>query len=150
MRSHSSSRSMGRYLGDNGPAIGCAKVLSSQLAAHALSGPWQKSIYESSMDIASKAGRPDLGPRVSVDILKSKADMLQLAGYLNDLAVSLPSAASGDFTAYHGTAIYKNSQLVWRFSQSTGILSPADVKAFRQILGEASRWYVQTLASYVQ
>lgn len=133
----------------NGAAIRCGKALVSQLLSAAISGPSPNSIREHAADVAGRAGRPDLGPPLGDDMLKNRADMYQLASYLQNLVDTLHSITGGDVAPYQNTAVYQNSKLVWGMTESLGVLHPRDIKAFRDMTLEMSEWYVGNFASLV-
>jgi hypothetical protein len=136
------------FFQQNGAAIQCGQILAATLQSAALLGPSPQSIREQAMDVAGRSGRPDLGPKVADDMLRTRSDLQQLASYIQDLVNTLPAAAKGDLAPYHSTNLYRFSKYIWTLS--SGLLSPGDMQAIRNMTMQMSEWYVKGLANTVQ
>ena len=136
------------FFQQNGPAIQCGQILAAALQAAALSGPSERSIRERATDVAGRSGRPELGPKIAEDMLRTRSDMGQLASYIQDLVNTLPAVASGNLTPYHNTNLYRFSNYIW--TMSSRLVSQEDLQALRTMTMQMSEWYVKNLADTVQ
>ena len=125
----------------------CCRVLITQLRARALSGPSNQSVNEHAADIAGRAGRPDLGPKIAEGMMEGRLDMFQLANWLEMLLNSLPSIRGGDNSIYVRTDIYTLTRLMWEMFER--LLPPAEVELYRRVTMELNQWLVKTFFTQV-
>jgi len=133
----------------NGDAIRCGSLLASQLRSAALQGPSPNSIREQASNMADQAGRPDLGPVVADDMLKSRLDMLELASDIQDLVDTLPSIIDGDVTPYQNSNVYQKPKFVIGILENSGLLTPRDLHDWRDLTMKICEWYVRQFVSLV-
>jgi hypothetical protein len=130
---------------ENGPSIICGRTLVTELRKAVLKGPDIESIKGHAMDVATRAGAPELGPKLGEDMAKGSADVMQLAFWLEELVNTIPSLLQDDPKPYSNTSIYQYSKFMWTFSE--GLLLPDDLKRFRDMMQEANEWIVTSLST---
>lgn len=134
-----------QFFQQDGPAIRCGRRLAYQLMHAALSGPSPSSVSEHANDVACRAGMCHMGPTIANDIMKSRADLYQLAGFVQSIADTAPRIVKNDLVPYHQSGIYQTSRFVWQMTGSLaqgGILGPGFIPKYRQMMSSMSEWYL--------
>lgn len=138
-------RNNAQYFRAGGPAILCGRRLAPQLMHAALSGPSQSSVREQANDVACRAGMCRMGPPLANDMLRSQADLYQLAGFVQNLVDTVPRILQNDLGPYHDSGIYQTSRLIWQMTGSLaqgGMLGPDFISKYRQMMSGMSEWYL--------
>ncbi|MFQ5662663.1 MAG: hypothetical protein ACE5HL_02390 [Terriglobia bacterium] len=121
----------------------CLERFAEQLTMAALSAPSSSDIYAKSMDIATAAGAPELGPKVAEGMAQNSADLLRLANQLRQLLAFLPDVLNGDLTSFEQSD-FQLMALAWRMSH--GQLGPEYTRRLQKLTFDLSYWYVSVLA----
>ena len=131
-------------LGEKSPFNGCLNHLLKQLAEKNLANPPRKEIVKASVDIASKHGRPDLGPRVAEDLMENRQDLLKVYQYLNNTASAVSILLSDELERYRHMAFYQQNAFTWH--EMRDLFQPDDVVAVQKITNDLNVWYFETLS----
>jgi hypothetical protein len=128
----------------------CIKAVADAVLAAALNMPSSQERYERAMDIASRAGVPELGPKVADDMTKTQGNSALVA-----LALTQLSQVLGGELAYESSILYECAGVVQVMSQSWVIGGGEDVmpgfwSKYLQMLFELTRWQVEWLAGSLQ
>jgi len=126
----------------------CAERLASQLYLSALSSFSPNQIEEHAMDVASRAGAPELGPKVAESMMSTSLDMARLASNLSSLTKSVSEIQKGNLYAYQNTEIYFLSSILWSAMQ--GLFTPEEIKSYQQIYYELSIWMILQYAQQIK
>jgi hypothetical protein len=118
------------------------------LRQRAISSPDPGDVNEHAMEIASRAGAPQLGPQLAQDFLRERTDMMLLAGYLEDIIGVIPSILQGNTNSYHSTTLYSAMRYVWQ--SAAGLVQPDFLQRLRQMTFELNEWYVDNLMDTVR
>lgn len=137
------------FFHEDGPSIQCGRALVDGLRKSALSMPSPGDIRAQAMDVATRAGAPEMGPKVGDDMVATSLDMLRLASFVEELANTCPQLAAGDAKPYHDTSIYGFSSSMWGMIEQSGTILTADLKAIRDMTMEMSEWMVLNLGAAI-
>ena len=118
------------------------------LRQQALSGPAPNEVNERAMDIAARAGAPQLGPQLAEEFMKERTDMMLLASYLEDIIGVIPDILQGNTNSYQGTTLCSAMQFVWQ--SAAGLVQPEFLQTLRQMTFELNEWYVDNLMDPVR
>lgn len=119
-----------------------------RLRQRALSGPDPGDVNEHAMEIASRAGAPQLGPQLAQEFLKERTDMMLLACYLEDIIGVIPAILQGNTNSYQRTTLYSAMRFVWQ--SAAGLVLPEFLQTLRQMTFELNEWYVDNLMDTIR
>jgi hypothetical protein len=127
-----------------------AKCIGAVIGAYqgaTVISPSGQDIYERSMDVASRAGRPDLGPTVAGDLAQSQSNYAVCALLLGQLSQVLNGELSYESTLMYQDAIQRQT-LRQVFVLSGG--DPSFWEARDKIQFEIAEWFTETIARSVR
>jgi hypothetical protein len=126
----------------------CLNHFIKQLSEKDLAKPSRKEIVKTSMEIAAKHGRSDLGERVAEDLMENRQDTLKVSQYLNNTANAVLTLLSDDLEQYRHTAFYQQNAYTWHSMRD--LFQPDDVAALQKITNDLNVWYFTTLSRGVR
>jgi hypothetical protein len=125
----------------------CLDHMANQLTRAALSAPSYDDVYSRSMDIASRAGAPELGSKVAEDMSKTSGDLLQLAALLRQLMTCIESGVNDDWTRFSQSDFQAMAYVLGMSEQQLG----SDyTRRLREVSFELHRWYLLSLAGQMK
>jgi len=124
------------------------RFLVDCLRERALSGPSPSDVSSRAMDIAARAGAPQLGPQLAQEFLRERTDMMLLARYLENIIEVIPDILKGNVRSYQQTKIYSAMQFVWESAAS--LVLPEFLQALQKMTFELNEWYVNNLMDTVR
>lgn len=125
----------------------CAELLASQFSAAALSSASPSQIEEEAMSVASRAGAPELGPKVAESMMQTAPDMIRLASWLRSISNSVSEIQQGNLSAYYNSEVYQLSAFLWG-SMQLG-LTPEEIRSWQNIMYELNIWMVLQFAQQI-
>ena len=125
----------------------CTELLTSQLYSAALSSASPSQIEEEAMSVASRAGAPELGPKVAESMMETASDMIRLASWLSSISNSVSEIQQGNLSAYYNTEVYQLSAFLWG-SMQLG-LTPEEIRSWQNIMYELNIWMVLQFAQQI-
>lgn len=100
-------------------------------------------LQESVHNIASNAGRPDLGPDIVAGMKKRAADLVTMGRMLQSLPAIVDGVAHGDATAYQQSMFGLSASVL---DATKAHLLPNDWVALKKLSYQANAWMMQQYA----
>jgi len=128
----------------------CLEDVANALSAAAVNMPSRQETYERAMDIASRAGAPQLGPKVTEEMMKNQGNYALVAEALTQLSKVLGGELAYESTIMYETAItFGSLSNLWKVLGAEAEL-PGFWKKYTQILFELTRWQIERVARILQ
>lgn len=103
-------------------------------------------VREKAYDIASSAGRPELGPKVYDDTMKSAADLVTMGQMLYSMPEIVEGVLREDYTAYRQSSFALSSSAI---EMSKTLMLPADYAALKSMSYQLNAWVVLQYAQQI-
>jgi hypothetical protein len=125
----------------------CLEAVRNAYMTASVNQPNSQEVYATSMNIASQAGVPELGPKVADGLTQSQGNYYLAVEVLNQLSRVL--AGNLDYTS---TIMYESAaqqQALGEIMIISGV-DPGFWARYQRVLFEVTRWYMEAISNSIQ
>lgn len=128
----------------------CIEAVRNAYSAAGINHPSSQEVYARSMDVASRAGAPELGPQVADSTTRTQGNPAVVGIVLDQLSKVLAGELPYEFTLMYQDA--RQRQVLEEACRMSGgeALIPGGCSANTRIMFEVARWYMEFVARAVQ